>query len=44
MFVSYGFIEKGKVLATRHEIKASPEFGTWFDDLMPEEQGKLSKS
>ena len=38
MFISYCFIEKNKVLTTRHEIKASPEFETWFNDLTSEEQ------
>ena len=38
MFISYCFIEKNKVLATRHEIKASPEFETWFNDLTSKEQ------
>lgn len=41
MFVSYSFIEKGKVLANKNYIKMSPEFRTWFTSLNSDDQEQV---
>lgn len=41
MFISYNFIEKGKVLANKNYIKMSPEFKTWFTSLNSDDQEQV---
>ena len=44
MFISMCNLSNGRVLATKHHIKMSPQFEGWYNTLTPEEKKEVSLS